>query len=161
MFLAVWSGEPAKAELLARRGANPNRRMMLAGFVDVSAMEMAVATRNNEMIRALVHGGVDVNTKNREGLTALSWASMMGLPAQVRELLALGANVNHADTFGMTPLLWASLIDHGSYGSIETLVKAGADVKARTKSGETALALVKKWQQPDAPRALQQAGAPE
>ena len=90
----------------------------------------------------MLDGGLSVNSKTPEGIT----------------LLMLSANELEN---GMTPLLWASLIDHGNYGSIETLVKAGADVRARTKAGETALALVKKWHLPEAPRVLQQVGAPE
>jgi ankyrin repeat protein len=135
--------------------------MMMAGVAELSPMEMAVGQRDNEMIRALVRSGLDVNEPNREGLTALSWAAMMGLPNQVQALIALGADVNHADTFGMTPLLWASLIDMGNHGSIEALLKAGADPRARTKTGESALALAKKWQQPDVTRILKQAGVAE
>lgn len=161
VFLAAWAGDAATTALLAKHGANLNRRMMLAGVVGISPMEIAVAQRDSEMIRTLVRSGVNVNEKNQEGLTALSWAAMMGLPGQVQALIALGADVNHVDTFGMTPLLWASLIDQGNYGSIEALLKAGADTRVRTKQGESALSLAKKSQQPDVTRILKQAGVAE
>ncbi len=161
VFLAAWSGEAATVDLLAKHGANLSRRMLMGGVAEISPMEIAVAQRDNETIRALVRNGLDVNTKNREGLTALSWAAMMGLPGQVQQLIALGADVNHSDTYDMTPLLWASLIDMGNYGSIEVLLKAGADTRVRTKQGESALALAKKWQQPDVARVLKKAGVEE
>lgn len=161
MFLATWTGEIATMDLLSKHGAKPNHRMLLAGTAEASAMEMAVFNRDNETLRALVRIGQDVNQQNRQGLTALDWAAMSGLSSQVQTLIELGANVNHVDTFGMTPLLWASLIDMGDHGSIEALLKAGGNPRARTKQGESALTLAKKWQQPDVTRVLKQAGVQE
>jgi ankyrin repeat protein len=157
-FLAAWSGDADKVELLAKHGANLRRRMMLAGIVDVSPLEMAVSSRDDETIRTLARNGVDINEPNALSITALSFAAMSGESGQVKLLIDLGANVNGSDKFGMTPLLWASLIDHGDYRLIEALVKAGADVKARTKQGESALTLAGKWQQPDVARIFKQAG---
>lgn len=160
-FLAAWSGDADKVELLAKHGANLRRRMMLAGIVDVSPLEMAVSSRDDETIRTLARNGVDINEPNALSITALSFAAMSGESEQVKLLIDLGANVNGSDKFGMTPLLWASLIDHGDGRLIETLLKAGADVKARTKQGESALTLAKKWQQPAVTRIFKQAGVDE
>ena len=80
---------------------------------------------------------------------------------QVRDLLDLGTNVNYVDKHGMTPLLYAASLYFGGTDIIEALLKAGADVKTRTKEDGTALALAKRFGYFDLQKALERAGATE
>jgi ankyrin repeat protein len=62
-----------------------------------------------------------------------------------RLLLARGANANFVDRFGYTPLLLAASVDFGDSAMLELLLASGADIRARTKQGESALDLARKY----------------
>lgn len=72
--------------------------------------ELSRAARGGdaEAVRSLLEGGLDVNTKFRYEVTALSYACDRGHVEVVKVLLEFGADVNAKDTFyGATPLVWA------------------------------------------------------
>ena len=71
----------------------------------------AAAARRGDAatVARLLDEGVDVNTKFRYDVTAISYAADHGHLEVVKVLLAHKANVNVKDTFyGATPLTWAS-----------------------------------------------------
>ncbi len=53
--------------------------------------------------------------------------------------------MNHADKIGFTPLLYAASIDFGDSAMIDLLLKSGARADVRTKDGQTALDLARKY----------------
>jgi ankyrin repeat protein len=67
----------------------------------------------------------------------------------VETALSEGENVNKTDREGNTPLMIAAR--HGDLGIAQTLIKKGADVKARNKDGFDALALLSNYSMPGAP----------
>ena len=77
-------------------------------------------------VKALLDGGLDVNTKFRYGATALSYASDKGHLEVVKLLLERKADVNVKDTFyGATPIIWAAQKGHAKI--VEALLAAGAE----------------------------------
>jgi ankyrin repeat protein len=70
-------------------------------------------------------------------------------------LIESGAKVNAADRHGYTPLHYAANIDFGDTEMVELLLRAGADPRARGKTGKTALRLARELRYPDIVRALE------
>jgi ankyrin repeat protein len=81
--------------------------------------------------------------------------------ADARELISRGADVNYIDSFGESALHYAAGMDFGDTRMIELLLRSGADVKLRTKDGQTPLALAKKYGNTELQKALERAGALE
>ena len=113
---------------------------------------MAISRKisNSEFIRMCVHGsineieeaiksGVNVNYKDKAGVTPLMIVSGFNSAEVVKLLLNSGADVNAVDEKGMTALMFASL--HNTVDVVKVLIKAGADVNAVNKDRYTALVL--------------------
>eukprot|EP00002_Diphylleia_rotans_P028415 TRINITY_DN5737_c0_g1_i3.p1 TRINITY_DN5737_c0_g1~~TRINITY_DN5737_c0_g1_i3.p1 ORF type:complete len:402 (+),score=73.99 TRINITY_DN5737_c0_g1_i3:70-1275(+) len=84
----------------------------------------AAACNNLAAIQALMQSGVDVNTRNAYGQTALHTASWHGFVDIMRFLIEHHADVNVADHDGQTPLHWAS--GSGFVEAVDLLVTKGA-----------------------------------
>jgi ankyrin repeat protein len=90
---------------------------------------------NLARVRALVVRGVDVNTKDDGGVSALMFAVMGNHLPVVKFLLAKGADANAKDDEGG----WTALMYVTSPPVAQILTANGADVNAKNKNGETAL----------------------
>jgi len=88
----------------------------------------------------LLSSGVAVNTRNKEGWTALILAAQRNLSDLAHTLITRGANVNARDKQGQTALMHAARKGHRQ--TVELLVKQGADVSAKDRAGRTALMYV-------------------
>src|SRR5262249_42398367 len=69
--------------------------------------------------------------------------------------------INATDVRGMTPLIFAVSSEEQNPAVANVLIKAGADVNARTKAGETALDWALKFGNPRMIAVLKAAGAQE
>jgi ankyrin repeat protein len=88
-------------------------------------------------VRALLDAKADVNAKDTDGGTALTYASQNGHLEVVQALLAKGADVNAKMPNGGTALMIAS---QGGYREVvQALLDAKADVNAKDIDGVTAL----------------------
>jgi ankyrin repeat protein len=155
------SGTIPIMQALIDAGADVNARNSRAA----TALHWAVA--DAAKAKLLLLNGASVDAKTVEGRTPLFAAATMpgGVPA-MRHLLEAGADVNAATLVGTTPLFPAVnvsaeaarlLLDHGADPNratragvtpilftrdaavVSLLVAKGADVRARSKVGETAL----------------------
>ncbi|MBW8863696.1 MAG: ankyrin repeat domain-containing protein, partial [Verrucomicrobia bacterium] len=100
----------------------------------------AINQRFVPMVKALLAGGANPDTRRRDGYPPLVLAVAVnnsGDKDMVAALISAKADVNTADSEGKTPLHWA--VDNNRPDLVELLVKAGADVNARTKHGATPL----------------------
>ena len=88
-------------------------------------------------MRDLLTQGVDVNTAQPDGATALHWAAYWNDEETVDVLLRAGAAVNAKNELGATPLWLASTEGRGRL--VERLLEAGADPNAPLLLGETPL----------------------
>ena len=158
---AAASGTVAIMQALVDAGADVNARNSRAA----TALHWAVG--DEAKVKLLLLNGAAVNAKTVEGRTPLYAAATMPAGAfSVRHLLEAGADVNAATLVGATPLFPAVnvsaemtrlLLDRGADANratlsgvtpimftrdaaiVQLLVAHGADVKTRSKVGETAL----------------------
>ena len=95
------------------------------------------AKRNDaSAIEALLRKGVDVNTKDTDGNTALILAAGHGQRACIQKLIEKGAKIDERNGIGETALIVASR--SGYKDMVELLIKNGADVNLKTNDGNTA-----------------------
>ena len=89
----------------------------------------------NAVMKAL-NTGSSANTKDKEGRSALMYASAYGNVETVNALIRAGADVTH---YGGASIIHAAA--HGNSDIIEVLIQNGADVNTKNNSGTTALML--------------------
>jgi len=87
-----------------------------------------------ELIEYLVQRRARLNSRNRNGETALSIAAFSGKMPYVQRLVEAGAEVNF---YGWPPLSYAAFNGHRDI--VEYLLKRGAEIDAKTANGSTAL----------------------
>jgi ankyrin repeat protein len=162
LMVAVERGHlPVVRELLGA-GAEPDHKTTTPHAGQISALTWAITSDNAdkvEMVETLIAAGADVNPKIGGGITPLMFASMPGGDVRVIELLvAKGADVNGTNPQnGYTALMGAAEESRGEI--VTALIKAGADLHAKNKWGETALSIAVKSGRKDNERLLRLAGA--
>jgi ankyrin repeat protein len=97
----------------------------------------AVKQGDRAAIRLLLEQRVDVNDPERDGTTALHWASRSDDLETVQMLIRAGARVTASNRYGVTPLQLACV--NGNRAVIEALLDAGADPNTSLPGGETVL----------------------
>jgi len=116
-----------------------------------TALHVAAASYNSDLVRQLIEKGADIRAKNRRGAEPLH-SAMVGSPgsdhwnpeAQAELVLCLvgyGADPNAVDVGGVTPLHRASRNRCSS--AVRALLEVGADARLTTKKGTTALQLAR------------------
>lgn len=97
----------------------------------------AVKSGSVDAVRAALSQGADVKATERDGTTALHWASHQDRPDLVRLLLDAGADATTPNRYGVTPLAVACVGAHTPV--VELLLNAGADPNTASAEGETVL----------------------
>ena len=127
---ALISGDTAWAIKLINRGMDVNS-------VDAAGNTLLMQTvnrDNQEFFDYLLQRRARINTRNRNGETALSLAAYRGKLYFVQRLVDSGADVN---LYGWPPLIYAAFNGHTAVA--EYLLKKGAEVNGTTENGSTAL----------------------
>ena len=88
-------------ELMVKRGADVNLQNRLTGL---SVMTAAIYNQSPELLEYYIRAGVDVNIRDRKGMTPLMLASKLCRPALVEILLKRGALVNARDKNGQSAM---------------------------------------------------------
>jgi uncharacterized protein len=124
------AGDAAKVKLLLLNGANVD-----AKTVEGRTPLFAVATMADgaAAMRHLLEAGADANAVTLAGTTPLFPAVNAGA-GMTKLLLDKGADPNRATPAGVTPILFTR-----DAAVVALLLAKGADVRARSKVGETAL----------------------
>lgn len=113
--------------------------LMWAGYANYLEEKTTEETdgKRGELINALFEAGADVNIRDNDGWTPLTWASWSGMPKTADLFIAHGANVSAADRQGQTPLMIAAL--RGNEKMVRLLLAKGADKNIVSKTGQKAL----------------------
>lgn len=127
---ALISGDTPWAIQLIQRGMDVNS----VDAVGNTLVTQAMLRDNMDLFEYLLKRRARVNTRNRNGETALSLAAFHGKLAFVRRLVEAGADVN---LYGWPPLIYAAFKGHAEVA--EYLLGKGAEVNATTTNGSTAL----------------------
>ena len=167
---------PGTAALLASANAGDLEmvRFFIEQGIDVNGadklgntpLQAAAAAGNVPMVKLLLAKGAKVDAavmdagKVRKGpvalnhLTALMFAAPFGTPDLVRTLIDAGANVNARDIREMTPLMLAVSSETQNAEVVRLLLEKGADTRAKSAFGETALDWARKFGDPGVLRLL-------
>ncbi len=127
---ALIAGDTAWAIQLINRGMDVNS-------VDSSGntlLMQAVQRDNMDLFDYLLKRRARINTRNRNGETALSLAAYKGKLPFVKRLVEAGAEVN---VYAWPPLIYAAFNGHAAV--VAYLLEKGAEVNATTINGSTAL----------------------
>jgi len=91
-----------------------------------------------ELVMELIKAKADVNHQDKDGATALLYASFHGRAKAMSELIKAGVDINHQDKDGWTPLIKATSAWHAHIEVATELIKAGADINHKDNRGHTA-----------------------
>lgn len=128
----VETGRVKVVELLRQHGASTNTSSESNTLCD------AVRSRDLQAVKEQLANGVDINAEDSEfGVTALSWAALLGNTEIAKFLIAKGADVNARSRDGSTPLHSAAFL--GRTEIAELLIQKGAEVNLKNYRDEIPL----------------------
>ena len=147
---ALIRNDPELAINLIKRGIDVNT-------VDKQGDSLLTQTVKRDMPQLfdyLLQHRARLNTRNRNGETALSIAAYLGREQYVQRLVEAGAEINF---FGWPPLSYAAYNGHTKI--VDYLIGRGADVDGKTENGSTALFFAARFGHIDTVKALLKSGA--
>jgi ankyrin repeat protein len=149
LFYATVANRKSMVELLLTKGANVNAKTQ---YLRQTSLHVAAGSGYTDIAALLLANKVDVNARDKNGMTALYWAleDVQGADTihnpNVKEMVELlidnKADVNIGNNYNISPLHKA--VVNGDMSIVELLLAKGADVNAKDKYGNTPLHLVKK-----------------
>jgi ankyrin repeat protein len=133
LWAAHWN-DVATADLLIRARANANA----ANDFRMTPLSVACTNGSAALVELLLKAGANPNTPIATGETPIMTCASSGSTEAVRMLIARGAGVNAKEpSQNQTALMWAAAEQHPDV--VRTLIEAGADLRAHTAKGFTAL----------------------
>jgi ankyrin repeat protein len=152
LWAAHWN-DLQMATLLVKAGADANK----ANDFKMTPLAQACTNASAEFVDLLLKAGANPNTPIGTGETPLMTCARTGSADAVRMLLVHGADANAREpNQNQTALMWAAAQRHAKV--LQILAEAGADLKAHTKSGFTALHFAARVGDMESTRVLLDAG---
>lgn len=113
--------------------------LMLICYVNYDKVETMFKSDTDRLpyVNLLIEKGADIHIRDKDGWTAVCWASWSGVPSITKRLAELGADINIRDKEGNTPLMMAAM--RGNHEVVTYLLEHGADINATCQNGMTAL----------------------
>ncbi len=133
LWAAHWN-DVATADLLIRARADAN----LANDFGMTPLSRACTNGSAALVQLLLEAGANPNTRIATGETPIMTCASSGDAVAVRLLIARGADVRAKEpSQNQDALMWAAAERHPNV--VRLLVEAGANPRAHTKKGFTAL----------------------
>jgi Ankyrin repeats (3 copies) len=126
--------------------------------VTAELLQVAESGDIDELQRLLPHV-VDINARNRHGMTALMKAAFCGHEPTVRVLLEHGADPNLMRNDSFTALALAAFFGHGEI--VKTLIEFGARTEVVTRAGASARAWARARTYEDVAQCLEKHAPPK
>lgn len=142
-----------KVATLASASARDNRALNGVNRYKKSALHAAAMYDQVEALKSLLGAGACVDQRDANDFTPLMLACLHGSAEAVALLVDAGANVNAVSRGGGTPLIRAVDRRGPSAAVVEGLIRAGADVFAKTGAGHTAYDFCQRWKKESAEHA--------
>jgi ankyrin repeat protein len=131
---AARSGNLDQVQLLIVQGVDVNEKAIR----DETPLIFASLAGNGEIVNYLLQRGANIYARNASGMTALHAAAFGGHADIVLLLITKGARVNDAANLAqVSPLNLA--VDENHLGTVQELLKHGADVDALERNGFNAV----------------------
>ena len=105
----------------------------------VDTLWAATQSGNAEAVGRHLANGADPNQPDAAGLTALSWAALLGQVDAAATLIDGGADIYAADSDGYTALHNAAFM--GEANMARLLIENGADIHSKSQNGDTPLSV--------------------
>lgn len=109
----------------------------------ISLLHLATQNGDIRVIESLVKGGVDINTPNRYGKTALHFVQDV---ETAKKLIQLGADIHQTDRDGFTPFM-SHIQEESNPALVKTLLEAGSDLVISDHNEQTALSIAQETAQ--------------
>ena len=120
-------------------GRTPVMWVCYANYNNIETTLKLEAKRAPYLGRLLQDPRLKIDQKDKDGWTALHWASWSGLDRLSEMLIEKKADINNKEDNGFTPLMLAAM--RGNIQVAALLLEKGADMNAVNKFGKTALQL--------------------
>lgn len=120
-------------------GRTPVMWVCYANYNNIETTLKLEAKRAPYLGRLLQDPRLKIDQKDKDGWTALHWASWSGLDRLSEMLIEKAADINNKEGNGFTPLMLAAM--RGNIQVAALLLEKGADMNAVNKFGKTALQL--------------------
>jgi ankyrin repeat protein len=133
LWAAHWN-DIETADLLIHTGANANA----ANDFRMTPLSLACTNGSAALVELLLKAGANPNAPIATGETPIMTCASTGSTDAVRMLIRHGADVNAKEASqNQTAMMWAAAEHHPNV--VRTLIEAGADLRAHTRKGFTAL----------------------
>ncbi|BFZ25284.1 hypothetical protein BsWGS_28323 [Bradybaena similaris] len=107
----VRAGNTSKLTKLTLKGLDPNFHDLDNGETPLTTAVTLVRSKVREIIMTLISGGAHLDFRNKQGLTAIHRAAIVGNAEAIRTLLDLGASPDSRDAKELTPLYYSVSTD--------------------------------------------------
>jgi ankyrin repeat protein len=148
LVMAVREPSLKVAEFLA---AWPDTRVNLRNEHDENVLMLAALKGHRELVNRLIGRRAEVN---KEGWTALHYASTGAHLPVMALLIGAGAQVDALSPNGTTPLMMAA--HYGNAAAVKLLLEAGAHPQLKNQLGLSALDFARSADRPDSVKLLSQ-----
>ena len=145
---AVRENNLEQVNALLQQGANVNYRDIEQEGIGESALHIAAANGNLDIVNAIIVRNPNINIADNFGETPLHVASKNGKTYVITALINAGADVNTVNIITETPLHLAAL-KNDSLDVIHKLIDNGARTDIITQDGNTALDLAEEINNPN------------